>query len=103
MHQIAHDYDDETLLKILRAIVPAMKPGYSKILINDLVLPDQGAHWFAASMDLIMMETMCARERTHAQFSELIEKVGGGLRVDKIWASSAVGMLDGLAECVIEP
>lgn len=102
MHQIMHDYDDDTCLKILRAILPAMKPGYSKILIQDLVLPDQGAHWFTTTMDLELMLTMCARERTRAQFIELIDKVGGGLRVEKIWTPTAVGMLDSLVECVID-
>jgi hypothetical protein len=98
-----HDYDDTRCLSILRAIVPAMKPGYSKLLINDLVLPDKGAHWFTATMDLELMLTMCARERTAAQFVELINQVGGGLRVEKIWAPTVVGMLDSLVECVIDP
>lgn len=31
--------------QILKSIVPAMKKGYSKILVNDFVVPDQGAHW----------------------------------------------------------
>lgn len=87
----------------MRAIVPAMKPGYSKLFINDVVLPEKDAHWFASTIDLEIMLTMCARERTESQFIELINQVGGGLRVEKIWTPTTVGMLDSVIECVIDP
>lgn len=103
LHQIIHDYDDETCLKILRAIIPAMKPGYSKLLINELVLPDKGAHWFTTALDIQLMLCLSARERTRVQFMELVEKVGGGLRVEKIWTPPGNGMLDSLIECTIDP
>lgn len=43
LHHITHDYDDETCLKILRAIAPAIRAGHSKLLIDELVLPSQGS------------------------------------------------------------
>ncbi|KPI44303.1 Demethylsterigmatocystin 6-O-methyltransferase [Cyphellophora attinorum] len=103
MHQIMHDHDNAQCLKILRAVVPAMKPGYSKLLINDLVLPDQDAHWYPSTMDLLMMLTMCGRERTTQQWFDLINEVGGGLRIEKIWTPTATtGMADSLIECVVD-
>jgi hypothetical protein len=45
LHSIIQDWNDEVNIQILKAIVPAMKKGYSKILVNDFVVPNQGAHW----------------------------------------------------------
>jgi hypothetical protein len=45
LHSIIQDWNDEVNTQILRSIVPAMKKGYSKILVNDFVVPDQGAIW----------------------------------------------------------
>jgi len=45
LHSIIQDWNDEVNTEILKAIVPAMTKGYSKILVNDFVVPDQGAHW----------------------------------------------------------
>lgn len=101
LQHITHDYDDETVLRILRAVVPAMKPGYSKLLISEIVLPNQGAHWYPATLDLVLMLGLSARERTRAQFMELIGKVGGGLRVEQIWEPS-IGGSGSVIECVVD-
>jgi hypothetical protein len=66
------------------------------------VLPDQGAHCYTATIDLELMLTASARERTSGQFRELIEQVGGGLRVERIWTPTTIGMLDSLIECVFD-
>jgi hypothetical protein len=82
-HQILHDYSDATCRQILQQIIPAMKAGTSKILINELVLPDQGAHWLTTSLDIALMTCLAARERTEREFRELFESVG--LVVQGIW------------------
>ncbi|KAI4663170.1 uncharacterized protein J4E88_010805 [Alternaria novae-zelandiae] len=45
LHSIIQDWNDDVNSQILKAIVPAMTKGYSKVLVNDFVVPDQGAHW----------------------------------------------------------
>lgn len=82
MHQIMHDYSDETCRQILQQIKPAMG-SKSKILINELVLPDRGAHWLTTSLDMCIMTSLAARERTEREFRELFASVG--LRVERIW------------------
>jgi hypothetical protein len=82
-HQILHDYSDETCRQILQQIIPAMKSGTSKILINELVLPDQGANWVTTSLDMGVMTCLAARERTEKEFRDLFESVG--LVVQGIW------------------
>lgn len=82
MHQILHDYSDETCQQILRQIMPAMG-NKSKILVNELVLPDQGTHWLTTSLDLGIMTSLASRERTEAEFRDLFASVG--LKMQGIW------------------
>ena len=51
MHSILHDWNDDNCRKILSNLVPAMNRGYSKVLINENVIPDVEAHWEAAALD----------------------------------------------------
>ena len=60
-----------------------MKKGYSKVLINDMVLPDRNAPMFSAYMDLTMMTVLGSGERTSKQWHELLGSVGLG--IEKIY------------------
>ena len=61
-----------------------MEPGYSKLLINENVVPDVGAAWWSiTSMDWLMMSLGAVRERTERQWKALLEQAG--LRVSGIW------------------
>lgn len=46
-----------------------MTRGYSKILINENVVPDRDAHWLTTSLDMVMMSVFAATERTEKQVS----------------------------------
>ena len=83
LHSIVQDWSDEVNAKILSAIVPAMKRGYSKVLINDFVVPNQGAAWPQTALDWELMASLGARHRTVAEHHELYE--GVGLKVVGIW------------------
>ncbi|KAJ6186227.1 hypothetical protein N7519_007528 [Penicillium mononematosum] len=83
LHSVLHDWNGETCRKILSQLVAAMTPGYSKLLINENVVPNTGAHWQATSLDLIMMVDLAAKERTEQQWHQVIEPVG--LKIIKIW------------------
>lgn len=77
-----HDYSDETCRQILRQIKPAMT-GNSKILVNELVLPERGAHWLTTALDIGIMACLAARERKEGEFRELFASVG--LEMVGIW------------------
>lgn len=83
LHLVLHDWDDEHSRKILGHIRDAMKPGYSKLLINENVLEDVGAPWQQTSLDWTMMAMLVNRERTKSQWTELLESVG--LRIEGVW------------------
>lgn len=55
---------------------PALKKGYSRILINDFVIKEMNVNLFQASFDLWMMADVTGKERTETQWSKLVEAVG---------------------------
>ncbi|KAJ5728130.1 o-methyltransferase [Penicillium malachiteum] len=83
MHSILHDWPDEKCIEILKNIVPAMKPGFSKILINENVIPETNAYWETTSLDIIMMSDFASCERTVTNWHSLVE--AAGLKIRKIW------------------
>lgn len=60
-----------------------MKPGYSKILINDYMIPNQGAHWLQTSLDWELMASLGSRHRTEKEMRAMID--GVGLRISSIF------------------
>ncbi|KAI6091657.1 putative O-methyltransferase [Hypoxylon rubiginosum] len=82
-HAVFHDWSDEVAIKILRNIVPAMKKGYSKLLICDIVIPPTGASIIQSVMDVNMMSLLSAYERTEAMWRKLINEAG--FNITGIW------------------
>lgn len=72
-----------------------MDPSYSKVLINQWIVPTQRATSFMTHQDLNMMATFSAMERTEQQTRELLE--GAGLGIVQIWRPD-----DMESECIIE-
>ncbi|KAI1454081.1 S-adenosyl-L-methionine-dependent methyltransferase [Annulohypoxylon moriforme] len=75
---IMHNYSTPYAVQIIRALIPALKPG-ARIVINDLCLSEPGLEtpWderLMRSMDLVMMTLLNAQEREEAGFRELFEK-----------------------------
>ena len=93
-HLIFHDWPDDACRMILRNIICAMKPGYSKIPINDSVLPNRDCPAFAAAADLNMMAIAGGMERTRQQWVTLLEPVG--LQVVQILESPDEGDAGGV-------
>lgn len=75
LRHVLHDWPDEQCVEILRNIIPAMGPD-SRILVDELVLPESGVPWQAAFMDILMMGSFASIERTRAQWYALLEKAG---------------------------
>ncbi|KAF2462585.1 putative Sterigmatocystin 8-O-methyltransferase [Lindgomyces ingoldianus] len=55
IRQCLHDWPDEACVKILSMLRPSLKPGYSKLLIHELIVPDTSASTWAAVQDINMM------------------------------------------------
>ncbi|MDI1493141.1 MAG: hypothetical protein OHK93_004928 [Ramalina farinacea] len=95
LRMILHDWNDEQCHTILSHLRDAMNPAYSKILINQWVLPTQQLTPFMAHMDFNMMATFSAMERTEEQTRNLLDRAG--LKVSQIYYP-----VDEASECIVE-
>lgn len=94
LHSILHDWSDDEGILILQNLVPALKKGYSRVLLNEIVVSEEKPTLAATSMDMMMLAHFAVRERTEANWREILEKAG--LKVVNIYS------YPGVAESVIE-
>jgi hypothetical protein len=86
MHSVLHDWPDDVCKKILTQIAAAMKPGYSRLLINENIIPDKSADWQATALDMMMITLFSSKERTLGDWHRLLEDPELGLRIAGIWS-----------------
>lgn len=84
-HNICHDWDDPSCERFLSNTAKAMEPGYSRLLIDDYVLPGTNAPIRGSSMDFLMMLFCGGIERTERQWKAMLEKCG--LEIVKVWSA----------------
>ncbi len=85
MHSCLHDWPDAKAKEILASLKPGMTKGYSKLLINENVIPDMDAHWASTGLDLLMMTLFSSSERTEEHWRMLLESEG--FKIAKIWTN----------------
>lgn len=79
---IFHDYPDEKCILLLQQTTKAMEKD-SLILIDEMILPNQGMHWHATLSDINMMASLAGMERTERQWIAMLDLAG--LRVQQIY------------------
>ncbi|KAL4917428.1 O-methyltransferase [Aspergillus aurantiobrunneus] len=84
IHSTLHNWPDSVCESILGNVKAAMRPGYSKLLINENVVPVTGAHWEMTGLDMMMLTLFSSPQRTSAMWYDLIEK-RTGLKIVQIW------------------
>ena len=84
---ICHDWSDEHSQTILTNTAKSMEKGYSRILIDDYVLPNTGASLRGSSMDFLMMMYASGMERTRHQWETLL--AASGLEIIKVWGEDS--------------
>lgn len=83
MHHILHNWSDKYCHLILKQLREAMIPGYSRLLVHDLILPDVGAVEYQARFDVTMMTFNSGMERSRTEWTKLLEDAG--FRVLELW------------------
>ena len=94
LRHILHDWSNKKSQAILSQLVKAMDPTYSRLLIDEYVLPDMGADRRSSALDFFMLMVPQGIERTKRQWEALLGSVG--LEIVKVWKSES-----GI-ECVVE-
>ncbi|KAL8880631.1 MAG: hypothetical protein Q9198_001996 [Flavoplaca austrocitrina] len=95
---IFHDWPDSACHYILSHTAAAMKPGFSKLLISEFVLPDRDTALFPATLDIQMMGLHAGMERSEKQWRTLLDSAG--LKVVKIWQEVKGG--EGVIEAMLK-
>ena len=88
MHYLLHGFNDEQSLKALKNLAVVLEAGYSKILLDEMVIDDERLVPAITAMDLNMMSTLAANERTKQDWTRLIEQAG--LKVVKIHSNPTI-------------
>ncbi|KAK9415006.1 putative hydroxyindole o-protein [Seiridium unicorne] len=75
---IFHDWPDRYCLKLLRALIPALKAG-ARVVVSDYVVPESGMasrykEGLVRGFDLAMMELFNAREREQRDWQRLFNE-----------------------------
>jgi hypothetical protein len=85
---ICHDWSDSKCRELLGNTAKAMEKGYSKLLINDFVLPDTDVPLHPAVLDIMMLALCAGVERSEKQWRALLDSIG--LQIIKIWRTAGV-------------
>lgn len=82
LRTVLHDWGDEQCRKILARLREAMAPD-SVVVIDEIVVPAQGASVMQMNFDVTMLAALGAMERSEKQWRELLGAVG--LKIRDIW------------------
>lgn len=72
LRQVLHDWPDDKAITILNHIREAFGPD-SQLLIDEMVIPNVGAHEQATNVDMIMMSCLGSIERTSDDWHNLLK------------------------------
>jgi hypothetical protein len=75
LKHIVHDWDDDQAEQILRNVRAAMKPD-ATVLLVEMVVPDDDREHMSKLLDLEMLVALTGRERTQAEYAELLGRAG---------------------------
>ncbi|KAI5921551.1 S-adenosyl-L-methionine-dependent methyltransferase [Camillea tinctor] len=96
---IFHDWSDQYAARILSNLVPALKPGRSRVWLSEVVLPDLGCYTrdqLQRSADLHMKAGFNGKERSRQDWESLFAQVDKRFRIVNITQP------DGAHDAVIE-
>ena len=84
-HTVLHDFTDDDVVKILESLKPALKRGFSKVLVQEIVVSMKEPTLQATMQDIMMMAMASARERTEDDWRKVFQ--AAGYKVSKIWSA----------------
>ncbi|KAF7534249.1 hypothetical protein G7054_g6352 [Neopestalotiopsis clavispora] len=96
MHNVIHDWDDDTAVKILTNVTAGFEKGYSRLLLHESIVDEVKPKAKVTASDMSMLCWFASKERTEAEWNDLLTRAGS--RLLKIWRPELIDT----AECIIE-
>lgn len=81
LRKIMHDWPDNDCVAILSHTAEAMGPD-SRLLIDEMIVPETGISWETAYMDVTMMASHGGGERTMKEYGQLLDQ--SGLKIEQV-------------------
>lgn len=75
LRNVLHGLPDAYCGRVLKNLISAMDEG-SRLLIDDVVLPDEGVSRQAAQLDFIMMASIAGKKKTREQWLGILGEAG---------------------------
>lgn len=75
LRRVLHDWPDADALKIIQKLALVLS-SESRILIDEIMMPDQSAPWHSTMIDLSMMMAFAGKERPVQQWRDLAAQSG---------------------------
>ncbi|KAJ4294947.1 hypothetical protein N0V88_005186 [Collariella sp. IMI 366227] len=75
LRHVLQKWPDNDCVKILKNVIPAMGTE-SRLVIDDVVMPESQASWQSVYLDLILMNTTGGAFRTRLQWDALLNRAG---------------------------
>ncbi|EHK99620.1 putative Sterigmatocystin 8-O-methyltransferase [Glarea lozoyensis 74030] len=92
MRMILHDYPDDKATALLKLTAEAMTVD-SVLVIDELVIPNKGAHGHATQFDLTMLSSLSSIERTDKQWDTLLDSAGFKILEKKPYAPTGESVM----------
>jgi len=92
MRMIIHDYPDEKAIALLKITAEAMSKD-SVLIIDELVIPNKGAHGHAMQFDMTMLASLSSIERTDRQWDALLDAAGFTILEKKPYAPTGESVI----------
>lgn len=89
LDNILHNWNDSLCEKILARIKDAMEPGYSKVIVQGIVMPATSVPLLQSGLDLTMLCSFNGAQRSQEQWLSLLESTG--FTVVKFWMPPGEG------------
>jgi len=97
LQNILHNWASPVGHQILTHLREVMIPGYSKLIVGNIVLPDQDVPLRNSGLDIAMLFLHSGSQRSESEWRELIE--GAGFKVIRVWTPPGDG--DGIIEAEV--
>jgi len=92
MRMILHDYPDDKAIALLKLTAEAMTAD-SVLVIDELIIPNKGAHRNATQFDLTMLTSLASIERTEKQWNALLDAAGFKILEKKAYAPAGESVI----------
>lgn len=83
LHSVLHNWSDQKAKEVLLNLKPAMKPAYSRILVEEVVIRDNHPSQLSCAIDMRMLWNFGSGERSEREWQQLFSSVG--MKINQIW------------------